>query len=180
VPYFDLSPDRWGDVDWALFQNGFVHKYWRSEVLDATVDWLMHAGYEVVSLNASLWDSEEGFHHDAAAALTFPDYYGKNLNALNDCLGDVASYQYGASKEATGTVLVVRRYESFVALDRPMAEAVVDIFAVQARVGALLGHRMLMLIQSDDPDLSLPPAGASPVGWNREEFPDTKRHPTGS
>jgi hypothetical protein len=167
-------------VDWALFQNGFVHKYWRGEILNATVDWLTHAGYEVVSLNASLWDSDESFHQDLAAALAFPDYYGKNLNALNDCLGDVASYEYGGSKQAAGTVLVVRRYETFVAVDRPIAEAVLNIFAVQARVGALLGHRMLMLIQSDDPDLRVPPAGASPVGWNPEEFLDTKRHPSGS
>jgi hypothetical protein len=174
---FDLSPDKWGDVDWRLFQNGFVHMYWRDEILEDTTTWLVQAGYELISLDASIWDSREEFHRDVATALAFPEYYGQNLAALNDCLGDVATYEYGANPEATGTVLVIRRYDSFVALDRPMAEAVLDTFAVQARVGALLGHRMLLLIQSNDGDLRLPPVGASRVGWNPAEFLDAKRHP---
>lgn len=39
------------------------------------------------------WQAEtrSGFHDQVAAALDFPDYYGRNLDALHDCLGDLAS-----------------------------------------------------------------------------------------
>jgi RNAse (barnase) inhibitor barstar len=48
-------------------------------------------GYTVVSLDASGWAADENLHRDIAAALDFPDYYRRNLDALNDCMGDVVA-----------------------------------------------------------------------------------------
>jgi Barstar (barnase inhibitor) len=95
-------------VDWRLLQNGFVHMYWRNQILDDTVEWLKQAGYQVTTRDASTWDSDEAFHAVIAAAFGFPDDYGKNMKALNDCLGEVARCAYGADPGATGTALVVR------------------------------------------------------------------------
>ncbi|WP_459213789.1 barstar family protein [Paenarthrobacter ureafaciens] len=46
--------------------------------------------YKVVKVDAAAWQSQADLHQDVALALDFPDYYGSNLDALNDCLGDVA------------------------------------------------------------------------------------------
>jgi hypothetical protein len=175
---FSVSDSPWSGRDWTLIQNGFVHLYWKPEILDETLAWLVGEGYEVITLDASSWRSVSDLHRDVASAFEFPSYYGRNLDALNDCLSDVARFEYGAHESATGTVLVARGFGSFVALDRRSAEALTDIFADQARVGALIGHRMLFLIQTNDPDLQLPKVGACQVSWNPAEWLDSKRHPT--
>ena len=41
---------------------------------------------ETVILDCSDMTTPELFHHKLAEALNFPDYYGKNLDALFDCL----------------------------------------------------------------------------------------------
>jgi hypothetical protein len=41
--------------------------------------------------------------------LQFPDCYGRNLDAFNDCMGDVTAFQYGARPDAAGLVLVLTR-----------------------------------------------------------------------
>ena len=39
----------------------------------------------------------------------------------------------------------------------------------------LTGHRMLALVQTDDPELRFEPVGAMPVLWNDAEFLDSSR-----
>jgi hypothetical protein len=39
--------------------------------------------------------TEHDLHRDIAAALSFPDYHGRNPDALNDCMRDVVSQEYG-------------------------------------------------------------------------------------
>lgn len=44
----------------------------------------------VVNLDGSRINTVDDFHHQIAKVMDFPDYYGKNLDALWDCLtGDV-------------------------------------------------------------------------------------------
>ncbi|MFI8943197.1 barstar family protein [Streptomyces syringium] len=53
-------------------------------------------------------------HRAIAAALHFPDYYGHNLDALNDCLGDVACFgPYDDEPERTGLALSFANYDRF-------------------------------------------------------------------
>lgn len=42
-----------------------------------------------VRLAAASFGGKEDLHAYLAAKLRFPDYYGGNLAALNDCLGDI-------------------------------------------------------------------------------------------
>ena len=46
-----------------------------------------------VQLSAAGWDTPEKAHADLAKALDFPAYYGKNLDALHDCLTELADTQ---------------------------------------------------------------------------------------
>jgi hypothetical protein len=145
--------------------------------MDHSLGWLGEHGYHIVRLDAGEWATEATMHHALAEALDFPDYYGKNLDALNDCLGDVASLAYGSREGATGLVLALDRFDRFMRQLPRAAPIVLDIFASQARVAALIGHRMLCLVRSDDPDLFVPPVGAMSVLWNPAEWLDSKRHP---
>ncbi|MEW2373901.1 barstar family protein [Streptomyces sp. NPDC006656] len=91
-------------------------------------------GFRVINLAAGEWASEQDMHKDVAAALQFPDYYGHNLDAFNDCLGDVACYgPYDDVAEGTGLVLSITDYDRFLAACPRAAQVVLDIVADQAR-----------------------------------------------
>jgi hypothetical protein len=107
-------------------------------------------------------------------ALDFLEYFGRNLNAFNDCTRDVVTGDYRSDLGATGFVLVLRHYDALIRREAEAAHAVVDIIANQCRNGALIGHRMICLLQSDDPKLHLPPVGATPGLWNDAEWLDAR------
>jgi Barstar (barnase inhibitor) len=112
---------------------------------------------------------------DVAARLDFPDYFGRNLDALNDCMRDVASRAYGWRADATGLVIVLRGFDAFTSVDRRIAQILLDIFADQARCAILIGNRIMCLVQSNDPRLSFDPVGAMPAMWNDAEWLNSKR-----
>jgi Barstar (barnase inhibitor) len=175
VPPFDVDADLSEDRAFELARISPVSLFWRSAVLDETIGWLAARGYQTVQLDASAWPTETEFHHDIASALDFPGYYGRNLNAFNGCMRDVVTYEYGASRDATGTVLVFRNYEAFTTRQPGAARAILDIIAAQARTAVLFGHRMLCLVQSNDPNIEFDVVGASPVTWNPVEWLQANR-----
>lgn len=164
-------------LDYQLARASVVTLFWRSKLFTEATNWLRRQGYTVVSLNASDWATDDDLHHDVAAALDFPDYYGKNLDAFNDCLRDVAGYEYGTTRQATGLVLAFSSFDSFTRRRPRTAQVVLDIVADQARGAMLTGHRILCLVQCDDPDSIFEPVGAMPVVWNHAEWLDAKRRP---
>jgi hypothetical protein len=172
---FEPNATTFQRFDYQLLQNGHVVLFWRKEVLGSARDALRQLGYAMVELDASAWSDTHAMHEQVSAALDFPDYYGHNLNALNDCLGDVARYEYGSDRTAAGLVLLVTAFDHYARREPDAAARVADIFAGVARRGLLFGHRMLCLLQVDDPRFSLPPVGATPVSWNHAEWLDSKR-----
>lgn len=164
-------------LDFNLVQNGFVTMFWDQGVLAASLSWLADHGYQVAEIDVASCQDTETLLDRFAETMNFPDYFGRNLMALNDCMSDVARGDYGADLDpkATGLVLVLRRYDAFATRECRDAHAILDIFAGQARIGALFGHRMMCLVQSDDPHLTFPSVGATTVGWNPAEWLTSKR-----
>lgn len=170
---FDRHAERSGDAALRLVAPSFVRLFWRTSVLDTVVATLREQGYQVVRLDASTWQSEADLHRDLAATLHFPDYYGHNLNALNDCLSHVITYDYGTNPDATALVLVFTGYDTLSRRCPRTAQVVLDIIADQARTAALFGHRVYCLVQSNDPAIRFEPVGATPVTWNDAEWLDS-------
>ena len=71
--------------DYRLARNSYVTMFWRSSLLGEAVEGLRSHGYDIVDLDAGSWASVVDLFEDVANALDFPDYFGRNLNALNDC-----------------------------------------------------------------------------------------------
>ncbi|MFE4862905.1 barstar family protein [Streptomyces sp. NPDC056670] len=110
------------------------------------------------------------------AKMNFPDYYGHNLDALNDCLGDVACYGgYDDAPEGAGLVLSFTNYDRFSTACPRAAQVVLEIIADRARQAAVLHRRLICLVQSDDPQIRFEPVGAMPVLWNSDEGSDASR-----
>ncbi|HSF22520.1 MAG TPA: barstar family protein [Burkholderiales bacterium] len=143
--------------------------YWKPELLGEDVAWLTEHGYRVYHLDCSRWTSAAAALDDLGTTLGFPDYYGENLDAFNDCLGDVDVPADG------GSAIVLMRYDCFAQRERSTAQAILDICASNARRFMLFGQRLATLVQSDDPHLSFDTVGSTPVMWNRREWLDKNR-----
>jgi hypothetical protein len=177
VSAFDPESDLLQDVAYRLMAFAPVSLFWRRAVLEDTIAWLIDHGYQVVRLDASTWESDKDLHREIARALDFPDYYGENLDALNDCLRDVTEYRYGARRDATGLFLVFTGYDVFAARSPRSARIVLDIIVGRSRAAALVGHRMGCLVQSDDPTIRFEDLGAESARWNDAEWADADRRP---
>ncbi|MGW7671030.1 barstar (barnase inhibitor) [Streptomyces sp. 3212.3] len=177
-----VSEHSWSDNDADQFYrqlaaNTFITLYWRRELLDQTIEGLRDRHFAVVEVDAFGWTTEKDLHRDIAAALDFPDYYGRNLDALNDCLRDVVDGEYGVPSDAAGFVLVLTHYDHFARACPRQAQIVLDILADHGRSAAVFGQRVLCLVHSDDPDITFQPVGAVPVMWNQAEWLDARRRP---
>jgi hypothetical protein len=156
--------------------NTFVTLFWRRRLLSNALEQLKDRGFRIVHLAANGWTTERDMHRTIAAALQFPDYYGHNLDALNDCLGDVACFgPYDDAAEGTGLMLSFTDYDHFAAASPRAAQIVLDIIADQARRAAVVQRRFFALVHSNDPDIRFEPIGAVPVMWNSDEWLDSKR-----
>ena len=89
---------------------------------------------------------------------------------------DVASGSYGWNAAAdTGLVIALRTLDAFAERDRRTAQMMLDIVAARARSAILVGHRIICLVQSNDPRLAFDPVGAMPVVWNDAEQLEARR-----
>lgn len=146
-------------LDFLLIQNGFVSLFCQRTILDEAISWLGQHSYKVVYLDAALWRSNGDLHRDIAHALDFPTYYGRNLDALNDCLSDVATQSYGWAAADAGFVVVIDGYDQFAKRDARTAHLLLDIYARQAAYAALFGHRLMCLVRTDDRRIQVPQVG---------------------
>jgi hypothetical protein len=174
---FGVDPSEWQRLDWQLLQNGAVALYFSTDVLSEDLRWLREHGYELHEFDCEQWTSQELVHSDFKRVLKFPDYYGNNLDALNDCLSDLAIPSDG------GTALVFYRYDSYakaagaarMASGRTYAELILDVVASTSRFFLLVGKRLVAVIQSDDPRIRFEALGCTHAVWNPREWLDKKR-----
>jgi RNAse (barnase) inhibitor barstar len=164
-------------LDWTILRDGGIALYLRTEILVDDVNWLKLNGYRIVSFETADWLSEDQLHDSLKAELSFPAYYGNNLNALDECMSDDL-----VVPDTGGLVLVLNHYDHFIKADlrcglneTSTAEIVLDIFARAVRYHMLLGRRLLILVQSDDPRIKFGRLGGMPASWNSREWLNKNR-----
>ena len=166
---FTQDPEEWQRLDWLLLQNSAVALYYRRSVLEGDISWFAGNAYKVVTLDAGELTAADDLIVELGKAFSFPDYYGKNLAAFNDCLSDVEV------PDAGGLVLAIHRFDHVARLDRGFAQIVLHICADNSRLFLLTGRRFLVLIQSDDARLTFEPVGRTAAAWNPQEWLDANR-----
>jgi RNAse (barnase) inhibitor barstar len=151
-------------VDLRLARHGFVSVF-GDAALASTRSWLLEHGYHVVSIDTAEWRTPTAMHDSLAAALDFPDYLGRSLDAFNDCLSELAAGGYGWPSTRTGLVLELQNYDSYAARSADQANALIEIFHRQAIHAALYGNRLLCLVGTSDPAFDLAPVGTAFIVW---------------
>lgn len=173
---FDAQDQTQEALDWVILRDGGIALYWRREYLDEDLEWFRQQNYQLYSFNCEKWTSG-GMHADFERTLSFPSYYGSNLDALWDCLQDLSVPQRG------GTVIVLNRFDAFqngcgatlLPSGRAEGDIVLDILARTSRHFLLTGRRFLTLVQSDDPRLHVEGLAGVAATWNWREWQNKNR-----
>jgi hypothetical protein len=166
---FTDDPAEWQRLDWRLLLNGPVALYFSPDVLRADAAWLRASGYVVDAVDCSRWQGADDMHDALSIVLSFPAGYGRNLDALDECLSDL-----GVSADG-GRVLVLNAFSDFATKDPRVAQSLLDSIAGASRRLLLTGRRFLALAHSLDPNIQFQRVGGCAVMWNPREFLDSSR-----
>jgi len=156
-------------LDYALLQNGSVTLYFRPTFIAKDVEQLKTYGYRIDNFDCAAWQTVDDMFTAFASTLDFPGYFGRNLDALNDCLCDIDVHK------ESGRALVFHRYDAFAAKQPEVAWTVLDIIESNSRLYLLSGKRLLTLVQSDNPQIQFNGLGAQHANWNRREWLNANR-----
>ena len=152
-------------LDWSILQNGWISLYWKKSILAKDIEWFEKENYNIVEFDCKSWTDIAEMHGQLQQKLNFPDHYGKNFDALNDCLSDIEI-------NGTGQIVVFNHLDS---IDIKTIHILLDVFADNSRKHILFGERLIVLAQVDSPDFKIDPVGATIVSWNKQEWLDSKR-----
>lgn len=156
-------------LECRLLQNGCVVLYHNPFLMEEHSSLLVRSGWQFKEIYVGELGTADEFFSQVAMTFEFPEYFGRNLNALRDCLSEIG---FGKARRLA---VSLTRFDLVVKQDAAFAHAVLDIFAEVERHCLMEGGRILFLVQSSNPDVRFPPVGATPVLWNFEEWLDSKR-----
>lgn len=145
-----------------LLTNGSVKLFWKNETLVKFISDISSEGFDIYTFDCSKWDINN-YHNDLASTLGFPDYYGKNLDAFNDCLSDLVPRNIGI-------VLVFQNYDLFAKKEPNEAFHILDIVQINSWRFLLEDIKLLAFVQSNDSNIDFPDLGGMPAEWNSEEW----------
>ena len=152
-----------------LLQNGCIVMYYSPFLMEQHSCELVLAGWTFKEIYAASKGSQNEFFDQVSMQLDFPDYFGRNLDALNDCLSDIVL------PESRRLAFGLTRFDLLAQQSADFAHAVLDIFARMERSCLMRNERILLLIQSSNPNLNFPPVGGTPVLWNFKEWHNADR-----
>lgn len=162
---FNRYANNCSRVDWAILIQGSISLYYDENILEKDLDWLKNNEYRVINLDFNTIKSTKKFHEIVKKVCEFPDYYGENMSALSDCLMHDLEIPF-----ESGCVLVLKKYNIFYEKEPDFAHDILERLDETSRRRILMGERLIILLQSDNPLFSPNKIGAYNISWNRHEY----------
>ncbi len=140
-----FTEDQQSHMDWEILRNSSVSLYLNRQYLEEDVQWFRENHYRVYAFDCTTWFSRDSMHSDFQSTLSFPGYYGRNLDALWDCLSAMSIPDEG------GALLVLDGFNGYAKncgavpthSGKPEAEVILDILASASRYFSLTGKRFI-------------------------------------
>lgn len=150
-------------LDFDLARDGGVALF-RLDRLDVALGQLTALGY--AERRVTLFQADERtMHRRFQEQLNFPDHFGHNLAALDECLGDVAAGEFGWDAASAGLVVAVFGFHDLAGRDPELAQELVDSLVRTSREGLLFGHRVLWLLEAGSVEVNLQPVASRCRPW---------------
>lgn len=150
----------------GLLHFGPVALYSSQIYMDEDIAKLADEDFDIRNFHASAWKDKDSLHDDLVEQLNLPNYYGRNLHALDDCLRDIPIPDSG------GLALAFRDYDQFFAYSPGQARGILDVLTSGSRLLQCFGKTLLVMIHTNDADFDrkLGPLGAISAQWNSRQF----------
>jgi len=113
-----MSTDRSGDERWRAPRSGVYRASDSARLAPAGA-----AGLDRVSISLAGVTAKDALLERFAAALAFPDWFGGNWDALEDCLGDLSW------RAETAHLLVIEGFEALQTAARDDFRVLLDLLA---------------------------------------------------
>ena len=178
MPSFPNDPDTSLRLDFQLMRDGPVTLFWRQTYFDDALAWLRGAGYNVAEIDVPEGQDEGVVGVEFAKALGFPmPWPNLNFHVLTRGLQEWKKRAYEAEATLAGTVVALRHYDRFATRDIDKANAVLQVLASDSWRDVVVGRRMMVVVQTDDPDFAADRPLGPKAKWNPGEWPEIARHP---
>ncbi|MCI2256895.1 barstar family protein [Domibacillus sp. PGB-M46] len=141
--------------------NGSVKLFMSNKILNKYIGDVSRQGFEIYTFDYSKWKLKN-HHHDLAAVLDLPCYYGENLDAFKECLSDMV-------EEETEFVLVFKNYELFAKQNFEVAFKLLNIIQINSWRFLIEDVKLLSFVQTNDATMSFPNLDVMSAEWNGEE-----------
>lgn len=146
-------------LDYQLMMRGPVRLIHSRTLLNTTVEWLRQHDYEVVMVDAS-WLITSHMFRDVGSALGYACH--DQWHCLGEGLDEALAEAWGRS---ASFAFVLTGFDVYERGHRDDAHTLLEVVAQRAWPGALLGKRLICLVQSDKPSMSLRRIGMSTLPW---------------
>lgn len=154
------------DFEQQLGQLSPLLLYRREPELQKDVSRLKSLGYKTFEFDLREWHSIEAMHKNLQTICRFPSHYGRNFDALWDCLCNDLSF--GADGRG---VFVFQNFISFEKDFPRETETLLELLAQAHRVLLFSGIRLLICIQCSDENYRKDGLGSVSTVWPyREEI----------
>ena len=157
---FQNIPEEFQRLYWLTLRDGWISLYWKTEVLEKDLEWFKKENYAIAQFDCTTWISEKEMHKQLKMRFNFPDYYGENFDALNDCLSYIDIIN-------TGLIVTFRHLDN---CNFKLIHTLLDVFADNARRQMLYGKRLIILIQVSNRKFQINNVGANNVILNHTEW----------
>ncbi|MDG4833036.1 hypothetical protein O7627_27565 [Solwaraspora sp. WMMD1047] len=152
-------------LDYQLMVHAPVRLVHDRALLDTAVAWLRRHGYHVVVVDAS-WLITAHMFRDLGSALGFVCH--DQWHCLGEGLDEALAESWN---QTTGFALVLTGFDVFARHHLEDAHILLEVIAERAWPAALVGRRLLCLVQSDDPALRLRRIGLWTLPWFDHDRP---------
>lgn len=135
--------------------TGAVGMIYDRTVLGAVMGDLAAKDYRVAAFDTRRWTNPLAVGQDLGAALGMPESLPRTLPVVGSYLQELARSDEPYGDPCLRLVVVLGVFDDFLARHRATALLLLDELGQAARMAHLFDHRILVIVQSDDPDLEV-------------------------